>query len=103
MAYLQRKIAFATIVTMLLAACSAEQSQTDSDSRFTVVITEFDPDLKIQAIKEVRAATGLGLADAKNLIESTPSIVKTGLTRSEAEALATGLRAQRMSVELRPE
>jgi large subunit ribosomal protein L7/L12 len=82
------------------AACSPAPVATP---RYSVVINAFDPDGKIQAIKAIREETGLGLADAKSLIERTPCVVRAGLGRAEAEAVAARLRAQRLTVELRRE
>lgn len=56
---------------------------------FDLKLTGFDPKSKIKIIKEVRAATGLGLKEAKELVESTPCVVKEGLTKDEADALNT--------------
>jgi large subunit ribosomal protein L7/L12 len=46
-----------------------------------------DPKIKIKIIKEVRALTGLGLKEAKELVEKAPCVVKPGLKKDEAEAL----------------
>ena len=86
-----------------LASCIGDHSESDSDSRYSVVITAFDSDWKTRGIKTIRAETGLGLANAKRLIEGNRSIVKAALTLTEANILATRLRAQRISVELQPE
>ena len=101
MANVRRAIALVCI--LLAVSCSIFLPAADSGSRYSVVITGVDPEWKIRSIKAIRAETGLGLADAKSLIEGVPSIVKVGLTRSEAEAVAARLRAQQMTVELRPE
>ncbi len=59
--------------------------------------TEFDVELtsagsaKIQAIKAVRAATGLGLKEAKDMVDNAPSIIKEGLSEDEANALKATL------------
>ena len=70
-------------------------------SLYSVFITAFDSKWKIQAIKAIREETGLGLADAKNLVEGTSHVLLAGLAQSEAEAVAARLRAQRLTVELR--
>ena len=51
------------------------------------VILESAGDKKIQVIKEVRALTGLGLKEAKDLVDGAPKAVKTGVTKEEAEAV----------------
>lgn len=69
--------------------------------------TEFDVMLvaagakKVSAIKAVRAVTGLGLKEAKGLVESVPSVVKEGLTREDAEALAKQLQEAGAKVEIK--
>lgn len=57
------------------------------------VILETAGDKKIQVIKEVRAITGLGLKEAKDLVEGAPKPVKEGVSKEEAEALKTQLEA----------
>jgi large subunit ribosomal protein L7/L12 len=56
---------------------------------------------KIQVIKVVRAATGLGLKEAKELVESAPKAVKTNLEKAEAEKLKKELEAEGATVELK--
>jgi large subunit ribosomal protein L7/L12 len=68
------------------AGAEAEEEQTE----FTVVLTGTG-DKKIQVIKEVRAITGLGLKEAKALVESAPTDVKDGVDKDEAEAIKTKL------------
>src|SRR5262245_40461721 len=98
---LQRLISVGALALFLFCvACSPPR---DSDIRYSVVVIAFDPDSKIQSIKTIREETGLGLAEAKALIEATPSVVRAGLPQSEAEAVAARLRAKKMTVELRSE
>jgi len=63
-------------------AAAAEEEQTE----FTVTLTEIGPK-KINVIKVVREVTSLGLKEAKDLVESSPSAVKEGIPKDEAEAL----------------
>jgi large subunit ribosomal protein L7/L12 len=56
---------------------------------------------KIQVIKEVRAITGLGLKEAKDLVDGAPKPVKEGLSKAEAEALKAKLEAAGATVELK--
>src|ERR671914_334631 len=69
--------------------------------------TEFDVvlagagDKKIQVIKVVRAVTGLGLKEAKDLVESAPQPVKEGIPQEEAEAIKTQLEEAGASVEVK--
>lgn len=77
-------------------AAPAEEEQTE----FDVVLTGAG-DKKIQVIKEVRAATGLGLKEAKALVDDAPNPVKEGLSREDAEALRDKLTEAGASVELK--
>lgn len=78
------------------AAAEAEEEQTE----FDVVLTGAGAK-KIQVIKEVRAATGLGLKEAKALVDEAPNPVKEGLDKDEAEALKAKLEEAGASVELK--
>ena len=69
--------------------------------------TEFDVELtsagssKIKVVKAVKEATGLGLKDAKELVDGAPSVVKEGLSKEDAEALKSQLEEVGASVELK--
>ena len=76
-------------------AAEAEEEQT----AFTVQLTGAG-DKKIQVIKVVRAATGLGLKEAKALVDEAPGPVKEGIDREEADALVKELQEAGASVEL---
>jgi large subunit ribosomal protein L7/L12 len=77
------------------AAAPAEEKTT-----FDVVLKAAG-DKKIQVIKEVRAATGLGLKEAKDLVEGAPKTVKENLAKDEAEKLKKALEEQGATVELK--
>jgi large subunit ribosomal protein L7/L12 len=65
------------------ATAEAEEEKTE----FDVVLESFDAAAKIKVLKAVREATGLGLGDAKALVESAPKAVKEGISKDDAEAL----------------
>ncbi len=65
------------------AAAEAVEEQTE----FDVILDGFDAAAKIKVLKAVREATGLGLGDAKALVEAAPKAVKEGITKDDAEAL----------------
>ncbi|SCW49838.1 LSU ribosomal protein L12P [Sphingobium faniae] len=77
------------------AAAAAEEQ-----SEFDVVLTG-DGGKKINVIKEVRAITGLGLTEAKALVESAPKAVKEGVSKDEAEKLKKQLEEAGATVELK--
>ncbi|KAL9270048.1 Large ribosomal subunit protein bL12c-like protein [Drosera capensis] len=60
---------------------------------FDVKLEKFDAAAKIKVIKEVRSFTELGLKEAKDLVEKTPVVVKKGVSKEEAEAIAEKLKA----------
>ena len=65
------------------------------------VVLKASGDKKIQVIKVVRAATGLGLKEAKDLVDGAPKPVKTGLEKADAEKLKKELEEQGATVELK--
>ena len=77
------------------AAAPAEEEKTE----FDVVMKSFGAE-KIKVIKEVRAITGLGLAEAKALVEKVPAKIKEGVSKDDAEALKKQLEAVGAEVEL---
>ncbi len=77
-------------------AAAAAEEQTE----FTVVLAGAG-DKKIEVIKEVRAITGLGLKEAKDLVEGAPKPVKEGATKDEAEKLKAQLEKAGAKVELK--
>jgi len=66
---------------------------------FNVILKEFG-DKKIQVIKEVRGITGLGLKEAKELVDSLPKPLKEGVSKEEAEEIRTQLEASGATVEI---
>ena len=78
------------------AAAPAAEEQTEFD-----VILTGDGGKKINVIKEVRAITGLGLTEAKTLVESAPKAVKEGVAKAEAEKLKKQLEEAGATVELK--
>jgi large subunit ribosomal protein L7/L12 len=77
-------------------AAATEEEQTEFD-----VVLQGPGEKKIQVIKVVRAATGLGLKEAKALVDEAPNPVKEALSREDAEALKTQLEEAGASVELK--
>ncbi len=77
-------------------AAEAEEEQTEFD-----VVLQGPGEKKIQVIKVVRAATGLGLKEAKALVDEAPNPVKEALSREDAEALQAQLEEAGASVELK--
>jgi large subunit ribosomal protein L7/L12 len=82
------------------AAAAAAAAPAEEKTEFTVVLLESGPN-KIGAIKEVRAITGLGLKEAKDLVEGAPKSVKEGVNKAEAEEIKKKLEAAGAKVELK--
>ena len=59
----------------------------EEKTEFDVILESFDAAAKIKVLKAVRNATGLGLGDAKALVEAAPKVVKEGISKDDAEAL----------------
>ena len=70
---------------------SAEAAEEKTE--FEVVLESFDASSKIKVFKEVRNATGLGLGEAKALVEAAPKTIKEGATKDDAEALKKAIEA----------
>ncbi|ATM97574.1 50S ribosomal protein L7/L12 [Yersinia frederiksenii] len=77
-------------------AAEAAEEQTE----FNVVLASFG-DNKVAVIKAVRGATGLGLKEAKDLVESAPAVLKEGVNKDEAESLKKSLEEAGASVEIK--
>lgn len=82
-------------------AAAAAAAPVEAQTNFDVVLKSVPADKKIAAIKEVRAATGLGLKEAKDLVDGAPKTVKEALPKEEAEKLKKSLEAAGATVELK--
>ena len=82
------------------AGAAAAAAPVEEKTEFTVVLLESGPN-KIGSIKEVRANTGLGLKEAKDLVEGAPKPVKEGVNKAEAEEIKKKLEAAGAKVELK--
>ena len=78
----------------------AEAAPVEEQTEFSVVITS-DGGKKINVIKEVRAITSLGLKEAKELVEGLPAVVKEGIPKEEAQAIAKQLTEAGATVEIK--
>lgn len=84
------------VAAVAAAAAPAAEEQTEFD-----VILAGDGGNKIAVIKEVRAITGLGLTEAKSLVEAAPKAIKEGVNKAEAEEVKKKLEAAGAVVELK--
>jgi len=74
-------------VVVAAAAPGAAAEAVEEKTEFDVILESFDPAAKIKVLKAVREATGLGLGEAKALVEAAPKAVKEGISKADAEAL----------------
>ena len=85
---------------MAAPAAGAAAAPAEEKTEFDVVLTEVGSE-KIKVIRVVREITGLGLADAKGLVESAPKALKEGISKEDAEALKAKLEEVGAKVELK--
>jgi large subunit ribosomal protein L7/L12 len=90
----------AAAAVVAAAAPGAAAAPVEEKTEFTVVLTAIG-DKKIEVIKEVRALTGLGLKEAKDLVEGAPKPVKEGVNKDEAEKVKAQLEKAGAKVELK--
>ncbi len=93
-------VSAAAAVTMAVAPGGPAAAPVEEKTEFTVVLASFG-EKKIDVIKEVRALTGLGLKEAKDLVEGAPKPVKEGVSKDEAEKIKTTLEKAGAKVELK--
>ena len=93
-------VSAAAPVAVAAAAGGGDAAAAEEKTDFDVVLTAVG-DKKINVIKEVRAITGLGLKEAKDLVESAPAPVKEGAAKDEAEEIKKKLEEVGASVELK--
>ena len=81
-------------------AAGAAAAAVEEKTEFDVVMTAFGAE-KIKVIKEIRGITGLGLAEAKAMVEGVPAKIKEGISKEDAEALKAQLEAVGATVEIK--
>ena len=90
----------AAAAVAVAAAPGAAAAPAEEKTEFTVVLTAAG-EKKIEVIKEVRALTGLGLKEAKDLVDAAPKPVKEGVARDEADKIKAALEEQGAKVEIK--
>ena len=83
------------------AAGGAAAAAAEEKTEFDVILAGFDAAAKIKVIKVVRELTGLGLAEAKGIVESAPKAVKEGVSKDDAEELKKQLEEAGAKVEIK--
>ena len=93
-------VSAAAAVAVAAGPAAAAAPAAEEKTEFDVILTD-DGGKKINVIKEVRAITGLGLTEAKTLVESAPKAVKEGVNKEEAEKVKKQLEEAGATVELK--
>jgi len=92
--------AAAPVAVAAAAGAAGGDAPAEEQTEFDVILAGFG-DQKIKVIKEVRAITGLGLKEAKTLVESAPAPLKEGVTKEEAEEMKTKIEGVGATVEIK--
>ena len=85
---------------VVVAAAGAGAAEAEEKTEFDVELTEVGPN-KVKVIKVVREATGLGLKEAKDVVDGAPKVIKEGASKAEAEEIKTKLEAEGAKVTLK--
>ena len=85
---------------VVVAAAGGEAAAAEEKTEFDVELTEVGPN-KVKVIKVVREATGLGLKEAKELVDGAPKVIKEGASKAEAEDIKAKLEEQGAKVTLK--
>ena len=93
-------VSAAAAVAIAPAAAAGDADAAEEKDEFDVVLASFG-EKKVNVIKAVRAITGLGLKEAKALVDAAPSPIKEGVTKDEAEGVKTQLEEAGATVELK--
>ena len=94
-------VSAAAPVAVAAAPAAAAAPADDADAEVNVVLASVPADKKIAVLKEVRAITGLGLKEAKDLVDGAPKAIKEGVKKEEAEAIKKQLEAAGATVEIK--
>ena len=97
---LETKFGVSAAAPVAFAAAPAAAAAVEEQTEFTVILKDSGAN-KINVIKEIRAITGLGLKEAKDLVEGAPKNVKEGVNKEESEKIKKQLEAAGAKVELK--
>ena len=93
-------VSAAAPVAAAAAPAAGGEAAAEEQTEFSVVLTSFG-DKKINVIKEARAITGLGLKEAKDLVEAAPKELKSGVSKEDADKMKATLEAAGATVEIK--
>jgi len=101
---MEEKFGVTAAAPMAMAAAApaaAAAAPVEAQTEFTVVLKEYPADKKVTVIKVVREATGLGLKEAKDLVEGVPSTVKEGISKADSDKIKKSLEDAGAKVEVK--
>jgi large subunit ribosomal protein L7/L12 len=93
--------AAAPVAVAAAAAGAAPAAPVEEQTEFTVTLKEYPPEKKVTVIKVVREVTGLGLKDAKDLVDGAPKEVKAGINKTESDEISKKLKDAGAEVEIK--
>jgi large subunit ribosomal protein L7/L12 len=93
--------AAAPVAVAAAAGPAAAAAVVEEQTEFTVILKEYPADKKVGVIKVVRELTGLGLKEAKDLVEAAPSTIKDGVNKADSEAMKKKLEEASAKVEIK--
>ena len=93
--------AAAPVAVAAAAPAAAAAAPAEEKTEFDVILAGFDADKKIAVIKEIRGITGLGLKEAKDLVEGAPKALKEAVSKEEAEKIKAALEAAGAKIEVK--
>ena len=97
---LEEKFGVSAAAPVAVAAAGGPAEAVEAQTEFTVVLKSFG-EKKINVIKEIRGLLGLGLKEAKDLVESAPKDIKEGVSKEEADKMKEALEKAGASVEVK--
>jgi large subunit ribosomal protein L7/L12 len=98
---MEEKFGVTAAAPVAAAAAGPAAAAAEEQTEFEVILKAIDDSKKIPTIKEVRAITGLGLKEAKDLVEATPKTVKEAVSKDEAKSIKEKLEAVGATVEVK--
>ena len=93
--------AAAPVAVAAAAPAAAAAAPAEEKTEFDVILAGFEDSKKIAVIKEIRGITGLGLKEAKDMVEGAPKTVKEGISKDEAEKIKATLEAAGAKIEVK--
>ena len=99
--FLSAGYSFRVTANSVCSSAGAAAAPAEEKTEFTVVLKEYPADKKVTVIKVVREITGLGLKEAKDLVEGVPSLVKEGVAKADVEAMKKKLEEAGAKVEVK--